>query len=414
MNDMNTGQNLKIAMLSLHSCPIGTLGGRDTGGMNVYIKELTQELGKRGHIVDIYTREHQPKHEQVVSLSPGVRLIHIETGGDEVIPKVAFYSYLQKFICGVENFRSSDGIAYDVMHSHYWLSGLTGKQLQLWWHIPHMTMFHTLGAVKNSTGIGEEESELRIECEREIAHSCDRIIATTQRETDNLVEYYEASPQMIHVTPCGVNPDLFQPADRWRVREELGLDHQKVLLYVGRIDPLKGIDRLLKALPHVSCDGEVNLLVVGGDHHNQEELYALKLLAEGLNIETQVRFLGAVEQNRLPAFYNAADACIIPSYYESFGMVALESLACGTPVISTNVGDIPNIIARDEAGYVIDDNSPRLIGEKITELLSRKRGAVEIETRRSIACNYGWSTIADAMLDEYRELIAHYSTEVTL
>jgi D-inositol-3-phosphate glycosyltransferase len=409
MNDMSTEQNLRIAMLSLHSCPVGMPGGRDTGGMNIYIKELARELGKRGHTVDIYTREHEPKHDQIVYLAPGVRIIHIDTGVDEVIPKVAFYSYLQKFICGVETFRSSNGLEYDTLHSHYWLSGLAGKQLQLWWHVPHLTMFHTLGAVKNSTGKCEEESELRIECEREVARSCERIIATTQRETVNLIECYDALPRLIDVIPCGVNPDLFRPSDNGRARGELGLDHQKILLYVGRIDPLKGIDQLLKALVHVPCNGEVDLLIVGGDHHNEEELQALKLLAESLHIEKQVRFLGAVDQDRLPVFYNAADVCVIPSYYESFGMVVLESLACGTPVISTNVGDIPSIISCDEAGYVVEDTSPRLLGDMITRLLSRKEGAMAPEIRRSIACTYSWLSIADTMINEYRQLIAEYS-----
>ena len=413
---MNTGNNSKrIAMLSLHSCPVGTPGGRDTGGMNIYIKELALQLGKRGHRVDIYTREHQPKHEQVVDLSPDVRIIHIETGGGEDIPKVAFYSYLQKFICGVENFRSADGVEYDVLHSHYWLSGLTGKQLQMWWRVPHVMTFHTLGAVKNSTGIGEDESELRIESEREVVRSCDRIIATTERERNNLIQYYDAPPGIITVIPCGVNLRLFQHMDNEEARRALGFDHQKIVLFVGRIDPLKGIDQLLKSLQHVSCDAPPDLLVVGGDHYNKDELQALKLLAGQLHIEGKVRFLGAVDQDKLPVFYNAADICVIPSYYESFGMVALEALACGTPVISTNVGDIAQIIARDGAGYVIDNNSPRLIGDTISRLLANNgKEALKIKTRRSIARNYSWSTIADKILEEYDALIAGYSSRVNV
>jgi len=224
-------EQLKIAMISLHSCPLGKLGGRDTGGMNVYIRELARELGEKGHIVDIYTRTHKPEHEQIINLGNNNRLIHIEIGATEEIPKIAFYSYLEKFICGVENFRSSNiNSRYDLIHSHYWLSGLTGKHLQLWWHVPHITMFHTLAAVKNNIGIGEDETELRIEGEREVVHSCDRIIAATAREMEELTYYYDAKQQNVTVLPCGVNPYIFKPIEREFAIKELGLSDQTTIL----------------------------------------------------------------------------------------------------------------------------------------------------------------------------------------
>ena len=238
---------LKIAVLSLHSCPRGKLGGKDTGGMNVYIQETSKELGKRGHSVDIFTRTHQPEHPQTMEIGENVRLIHIATGLKEEIPKVAFYSYLQDFMCGIENYRNSGDVHYDLIHSHYWLSGLTGIQLKKWWHVPHIVMFHTLAAVKNDSGLGSNEPELRIENEKDLVQKCDRIIAVTSREKNELIRYYGAPHQSITIIPCGVNLDMFKPANKDKARQKLGLDHQRLLLYVGRLEPLKGLDKLLMA-----------------------------------------------------------------------------------------------------------------------------------------------------------------------
>jgi D-inositol-3-phosphate glycosyltransferase len=406
-------KQLKIAMISLHSCPLGKLGGRDTGGMNVYIQEMAQELGRRGHTVDIYTRAHQPKHKQVVKLGDTIRLIHIETGGDEEVPKIAFYSYLENFMCGTENYRNSVNVRYDLIHSHYWLSGLVGKQLQIWWHIPHLIMFHTLGAVKNNIGIGMDEPELRVASEKELIHVCDRIVAATAREKKELIRYYGASPQKITVIPCGVNLDLFKPLDRETARAELGLDHRKIILFVGRLDPLKGLEQLLKAQSQI-IDTEIPQLMIGGDEHSQDRVQSLQELAVELRIQDRISFLGSIAQEKMPLFYNAADICVIPSYYESFSLVALESLACGTQVIATDVGDMSNIIRHPEAGYVIANNSPDLLALRITSLLPHPgKQAQEIKARQAIAARYGWGNIADMMLQEYSASLRNRCQKIT-
>jgi len=396
---------LRIAMISIHSCPVGTLGGKDTGGMNVYIQELARELGRKGHTVDIYTRVHQPRHEQVVSLGQDVRLIHLETGGDEDIPKIAVYSYLQSFACEIESFRKSQGLHYDLVHSHYWLSGLVGKELRTWWDVPHIVMFHTLGAAKNSIGIGEDEPELRIESEREVVGNCDRIIAATKREGENLIQHYGASPSKIAVIPCGVNLDLFRPIDKETARKRLRLDHEKVILCVGRIDPLKGLDQLLRALTYIKSNEAPRLIIVGGDQHSQDEVHALQRMVRELHIEDQVSFVGTVAQERLPLFYSAADICVIPSYYESFGMVALESLSCGTPIVATDVGGMRHIIRNNEAGRIVEDNTPRQLASKISDLLSEEDQARHVDIRRAAIAVFSWANIADRILYEYDSLL---------
>jgi len=399
-------ERLNIAMISIHSCPLGVLGGRDTGGMNVYIRELAAELAKRGHAIDIYTKAHQPQHGPPINLGQNVRIIHLETGVDEEMPKLAIYDYIQRLASGAEDFRRYNQIQYDLIHSHYWLSGLIGKQLQTLWRVPHAVMFHTLGAVKNSIGIGEYEPELRIESEREVISSCDRIIASTPKEAEDIVKHYGASPDKITVIPCGVNLDLFKPIDKETARRELGLDHQKVILFVGRMDPLKGLEQLLTALTYMDGEKPPLLIIVGGDAHSQAQVQALQCMAKELNIEDRVTFIGSVAQSRLPLFYSASDVCAIPSYYESFGMVALESIACGTPIVANNVGGMRSIIRHSEMGRIVPDNSPHHLASEISELICQSEDeAQHIKTRRDTISNFSWSTIADKILHEYNELI---------
>ena len=399
-------ERLNIAMISIHSCPLGVLGGRDTGGMNVYIRELAAELAKRGHAIDIYTMAHQPQHGPPINLGQNVRIIHLETGVDEEMPKLAIYDYIQRLASGAEDFRRYNQIQYDLIHSHYWLSGLIGKQLQTLWHVPHAAMFHTLGAVKNSIGIGEYEPELRIESEREVISSCDRIIASTTKEMEDLVKHYRASPDKITVIPCGVNLDLFKPIDKETARKELGLDHQKLILFVGRMDPLKGLEQLLTALTYIDGEKPPLLMVVGGDAHSQNQVQALQRMAKELNIEDRITFVGSVAQSRLPLFYSASDVCAIPSYYESFGMVALESLACGTPIVANNVGDMKNIVRHSEMGRIVPDNSPRHLASEISEdIYQPEDEAQHIKTRRDTIAEFSWANIADKILHEYIRLL---------
>ncbi len=402
-------KELRIAIISIHSCPLGTLGGRDSGGMNVYVKELAQELGKKGHTVDIYTMAHQPQHEPIINLGRNVRLIHLEPGSEEELPKIAIYVYIQRLACGIETFRKTEQLQYDLIHSHYWLSGLVGKQLQTWWHIPHVTMFHTLAAVKNSTGIGEEETELRIESEREVVDGCNLIIASTAREKRELIKRYGAHADKIAVIPCGVNPDLFQPMAKDIARRELGLNHQKVILFVGRIEPLKGLEQLLQAFTLIKDEKPPMLMIVGGDDHSQSQVQTLQRMAEDLHIEDRVTFVGSVAQEKLPLFYSAADICAIPSYYESFGMVALESLACGTPIVATNVGGMKRVIRWREMGRVAKDNSPRNLAREMAELLSSDGNqARDIRTRQARMAEFSWSKIADSMLRQYDGLLCRH------
>ena len=407
------GSQLRIAMLSAHSCPVGTLGAKDTGGMSVCIRELAHELGKQGHLVDVYTRIHDPKDPQIVVLGDNARLIHLKAGEDKEIHKLAVYSYLPDFTSNLESFRKDNGLQYDLVFSHYWLSGWVGKYLQQWWHVPHITTFHTLGAVKNAIGIGEEEPELRIKSERDLAQNCQHIIAPTEKEKEELIRHYGAAPQKVSVVPCGVNLELFQPVDKEIAKQQLGLVDDKVVLFVGRIEPLKGIAPLLEAVPYLQNGQRPRLVIIGGDKHSQHEMERLQGVCRDLHIQDSVTFPGLIKQERLPYFYSSADVCVVPSYYESFGLVALESLACGTPVVATDVGDLKNIIRQGETGYVVTDNTPHHLADKITLLLSRQNHDTEstLSIRASVS-HFDWSNIAEGIAREFQLALADYLVPV--
>jgi D-inositol-3-phosphate glycosyltransferase len=404
---------LKIAMLSVHSCPAGRLGRRDTGGMSVYVRELARELGRRGHWVDVYARAHDPTDDQIVELGENARLIHLQAGEVEDIHKLVVYSYLGDFLCELESFTKRSGLQYDLIHSHYWLSGWLGRCVQRWWNVPHITMFHTLGAVKNAIGVGEDEPELRIRAERELAKDCHRIIAATEKEKEDLIRYYDASPETIRVIPCGVNLDLFQPIDKELARRQLGFNDDGIILFVGRIDPLKGIDRLLMAMTYLEKRQGLRLVIIGGDDDGEAEVQRLRRLSQKLHIQDSVTFAGPVRQEELPSYYSAAHVCVLPSYYESFGLVALESLACGTPVVAAGVGGIESVVRQDETGYVVEDNAPLRLAERIAALLSRPDGGIQSASfMRASVLRFGWPNIAEAMIEEYKLLLGSYVAHV--
>lgn len=405
---LGSRESMRIAVLCIHSCPFGELGARDTGGMNVYVRELAQSLGGLGHSVDIFTRLHDQEERRIMRPCEHVRLIHLRAGSDGDMQKLAIYPYLRDFFRELEGFRKGEGLRYDLVHSHYWLSGRVGKWAQEAWDVPHLLMFHTLGAVKNRVGVGEREPDLRIATERQLVDSCDRIIAATERERTDLVRHYGARPDAVGVVPCGVSLELFRPLDKRAARKALGLDlREAIVLYVGRFDALKGLDRLLGAMPRLQPGKRgIRLVIVGGDGEEEQETRRLKALARQLGVQDSVTFAGRVEQHGLPPYYSAADVLAVPSHHESFGLVALESLACGTPVVATRVGALDMLLRGGETGCVVEDGAPPALAEKIGDCLSRVRaGNGRTDGIRASAVPYGWPKIAQAVIGEYRVVL---------
>jgi D-inositol-3-phosphate glycosyltransferase len=395
--------SLRIAMISIHSSPTGDLGTKDTGGMSVYIRELARELALNGHRIDIYTRLLESNGQQVVKLHDNVRLIQLSMGNDGHIPKPALYFHLPDFFRKLENFRTRDGVRYDLIHSHYWLSGRLGRWAQDFWHVPHVIMFHTLGALKNVFGVGEQEPDLRIAVEKKLAKLCHRIVVGAQREKENLIHYYDVPHKKISVIPCGVNLNRFHPINKVKARRQLGFGKDdSLILYVGRFDPLKGLDRLLKAIPHLQHHHHLRVVIIGGDDHQRSASQKLRKMVNRLGIQDIVHFAGRIKQHALPPYYSAADVLVVPSYYESFGLVALESLACGTPVVTTPVGAMESIIREGETGCVLTDSSPSSLAKSIEMFITKENSKVPLSgTIRSSVLKFSWSNIASAIVEEY-------------
>jgi len=398
---------LTIAMLSVHTCPMGDLGARDAGGMNVYVRELALALEALGHRVDLFTRAHGSGHEEVWSLGTDTKLVHLRAGWDGPLPKTEVFGLLPGFARSLESFRGRNKRRYDLVHSHYWLSGWVGRWAAARWGVPHVMMFHTLGAVKNAIGAGPTEPALRLNAEKVLIESSHHVVVATDREGREMLEAYGVGPHSLSVVPCGVNLDLFQPQDRLEARRSLGLSPEEtVFLYVGRFDPIKGLDRLLEAGAILKDSRSFRLLVVGGDD-GQHETRRLKSLAWAAGLKEMTEFVGRVAHEQLPQYYSAADAFILPSYHESFGMAALESLACGTPVIAGPVGGLTEILAVEGCGCLVHNSSASALAEAMETFMDRPaEERWSPQDIRSAVTRFTWSRIARAIVDEYRRALA--------
>jgi D-inositol-3-phosphate glycosyltransferase len=376
--------------------------------MNVYVRELSRTLAATGIEVDIFTRAHQPGENMVSCPSAGVRLVHIPAGARLEMDKLEQYAHIQELSGNLEAFVEQDGAKYDLIHSHYWLSAEAGRDLSRQWGIPHLVMFHTLGAVKARLAVERGESQARLLAEKSAVQSCRRIIAATEREKCDLVRLYDAAPEKIAVIPLGVNLDCFQPQDRSAARRRLGWPEDvPLLLYVGRIEPLKGIDRIVRALGLLDGFPQTRLLVLGGDEKAEEDTAALKVLAGQLGLGERVLFRGAVPQTDLPCYYSAADATVVASYYESFCLVILESLACGAPVVSTDVGVAGSVIVSGENGEMTADNDPARLASALARVLAADYSLwARKEAIRASVKGYGWEVVAGRIVAEYRAALA--------
>lgn len=411
---------LSIAMISYHTCPLAILGGKDTGGMNVYVREMTRYLGRRGVHVDVFTRSQDEHVPHVLhDLGYGNRVVHISAGPEHPLPKKELASYLPQFVDGIMQFAQEKGIHYDLIHSHYWMSGIAAQQLKEKWNVPVIQMFHTLGLMKNRVAQSEAEmeGEYRIDGEHQVLRMADCIVAATLAEQSQLQFLYKADRDKITIIPPGVDISHFYPIPADEAKSAIGVPKDdRMLLFVGRIEPLKGVDTLIRAIAHMRKTGVQTqhphyLAIIGGDPNaNQSdmntEMGRLRGLCRELGLEDMVVFLGKRAQSSLPYYYSAADVLVMPSHYESFGMVALEAMACGTPVVASQVGGLAFLIQDGVTGFVVPGGDHIALSERLTQLISspdlrQQLGAQAAEYAR----NYSWENITSRMINLYREVL---------
>ena len=411
---------MRIAMLSYHTCPLATLGGKDTGGMNVYVREITRQLGAMGIHVDVFTRSQNEHVPHILhDLGYGNRIVHIKAGPEYPLPRKELVSYLPQFVEGIEAFAYSKGISYDLLHSHYWMSGLAAIELKKNWGTPIVQMFHTLGLMKNRVAQSpdEIEGEYRIRGEKEVLKAADRIIAATTAESVQLLWLYQIDDNKVSIIPPGVDVGKFYPIPPDEAKEYIGVPPcGRMLLFVGRMEPLKGLNVLIEAIGimrdnQVLKDNPFCLAIIGGDPDDcteepSLELSRIKELTERYGLQDLVTFLGNRSQDSLPYYYSAAEAVVVPSQYESFGMVALEAMACGTPVVASQIGGLAYLVQDNVTGYTVPVDEPVELADRITTLLQDpslrdRMGAEAVK----LAQDYAWDKIAAKLLPVYESLL---------
>jgi D-inositol-3-phosphate glycosyltransferase len=406
----------RVAVLSVHTSPLDQPGSGDSGGMNVYIHAVAERLAGRGVAVDLFTRCRGGVDHEVKVLGEGIRVVSVKAGPCTPIPKADVPRFLPEFLGGVLRIAREDGNGYDVVHSHYWLSGWVGRAAKRALKAPLVASFHTLGKVKNySLARGEPpEPPVRLAGEQAVIAEADRILAPTPSEASHLVGLYRAEADHIRIVPPGVDHTLFLPRDRTAARERLHLAGLRLALYVGRLQPHKGPDVAVRTLAEAiardpDAAADLVLAIVGGPSGPDKgaEMARLMELAGALGVSERVMLFPPQPQAKLADFYAAADVVLVPSRSESFGLVALEAQACGTPVVAAHVGGLRYVVQDGVTGFLVEGHDPTDHADHLLRLLRdpRLHEAMGAEAARQ-APRFTWDATADAVLGVYREVLA--------
>src|SRR5918993_18914 len=366
----------KIAFISEHASPLATIGGVDSGGQNVYVGELARHLVEIGYSIDIFTRCDNAELPQVINWIPGVKVMHIKAGPSEFIEKEKLLPYMREFSANMESFIKSNSETYRLVHANFWMSAMVAADIKRIFGIPFIVTFHALGFVRKLyQGDQDKFPPERLEIERQVVKDADHIIAECPQDKEDLMQYYHASEEKITIIPCGFNPHEFYPMDRLLARMFLKLDpSENIILQLGRMVPRKGVDNVIRAFAKTRRTGiAMRLLIVGGETDDADpekdlEIGRLQKLAEEEGVSDAVTFTGRRNRALLRFYYAAADLFVTTPWYEPFGITPLESMACGTPVIGSNVGGIKYSVRDGETGYLVPPRDPDLLAERLAYL----------------------------------------------
>ncbi len=394
----------RIAVISVHGCPMVVPGMRAAGGMNVSLRNIAPLLADAGVCVDVFTRSHHLGGPQAVEMSLRSRTIHIPAG-DPGLTRGETYPHLPEFQEGLLRFLEEESLTYDLVHSHYWLSGEIGRSVADRLAVPHFTSFHTIAAVKERAS-DEPEPPQRHAAESRIARSADGIFALTEKERADIGDLLGADTERVRVVPGGVDLERFAPRDRTQARDRLGLSHhEKIVLFVGRPEPFKGPDVLVRALAYLREPSHVRLLLVGGSEieHSVDWIYDI---ANQAGMRDRVQWQPAIPQADLPDFYAAADVCAVPSHHESFGLAALEAMACGRPVLASTVAGLESLIDDGRTGSLVGTHDPMDFACSLEELLNNPLRRERMgEAAHQAAATYTWEAAASRTLDGYAAVL---------
>ncbi|HEY1446466.1 MAG TPA: glycosyltransferase [Acidimicrobiales bacterium] len=414
----------RLAVLSLHTSPLAQPGTGDGGGMNVYVRELTAALARTGVACDVFTRAWSPDLAPVVEVEPGLRVHHVPAGPAECVPKEALPAAVEEFTANVLGRMAADtgsggteggGLPYTSVHANYWLSGLSGHVIKHELNLPLVCTFHTLDRVKAESMPEEVEADMphrRAEAEASIIECSDAVLASCSVEADQIASLYGGEPGRIRIVPPGVDHAFFGPGHRPQARRALGLPLDgRLLLFVGRIQPLKRADVAIETLAELRAEGgePYRLVVVGGPSgpHGEKSLQALHDVADARGVRELVHFIEPQPHELLSSYYRAADVCLVPSRSESFGLVALEAAACGTPVVASAVGGLTTLVDDGHTGFLVDEPDPRAYAAAVRRVFDQPLGPERLSTASVLRARlYTWRAAAATLVELHDELAA--------
>jgi D-inositol-3-phosphate glycosyltransferase len=412
-----------IALISEHANPLARLGGVDAGGQNVYIGELSQHLAHIGHSVDIFTRRDAPTQPAIVEWMPGVRVIHLSVGPSHHLPKAQLWPLMPQFRDALLTFIQNESVRYDVVHGNYWMSGWVAAELGRLCHLPTVQLFHAIGTTRRRfLQQGDTSLDECIRIETEVVQRVDHVVAQCPNEWSELVNDYDADPHKLVLIPGAVNTSLFRPLPRMLARQSLGLESHEltpetqVLVYVGRLLPRKDIRTIIRALAllRTRLSQPVVLLVVGGETADANpahtsEVAVLTQLAEQLGVGKQVIFVGHRSQEQLPFYYGASDVVVTTPWYEPFGLTVLEGMACGRPVIGSQVGGLAFTILDGQTGFLVPPQEPEALAQRLAFLLQKPelRDQLGQAARRRVEQEFTWALTARRFAALYQQLLVH-------
>jgi D-inositol-3-phosphate glycosyltransferase len=411
----------RLAVLSLHTSPLSQPGTGDGGGMNVYVRELSAALARAGVACDVFTRAWSDDLPSVIDIEPGFRVHFVSAGPPSPMAKEALPSVVEEFADSVlKAMQGSEGLGtewdvpFDAVHANYWLSGIAGHLIKHRLNLPLLSTFHTLDRVKAEASPEEVEADAphrRAEAEATIIRCSDTVLASCSVEAAQISELYGADPSRIRIVAPGVDQAFFGPGDRRQARRALGLSGPgPLLLFVGRIQPLKGVGVAVRALAGLTADHpDARLVIVGGPSgpHGDIEVARIEALVDELGLGDRVVFVPPQPHELLSTYYRASDVCLVPSRSESFGLVALEAAACGTPVVASDVGGLRSLIDHGRTGYLVEESSPEAFAAWVRQILAEPLLAERLSTGAVLrARRYTWARAAHLLTEIYADLTA--------
>ncbi len=405
----------KIAFISEHASPLASLGGVDSGGQNVYVAELARYIALKDYEIDIFTRCDHHTLPEVVEWAPGVRVIHVAAGPAHTVPKEELMQYMDEFTESMLRFIEEQQVSYALVHANFWMSAMVAMNLKKQLDLLFVVTFHALGHVRR---IHQKEQDKfppeRLMIEEQAVQEADHVIAECPQDMEDLIKLYGADAEKISIIPCGFSSLEFYPVSRLKARERTELHPgEKIILQLGRMVPRKGVENVVRSLARLRhAAGKVRLVVVGGecDHPDPQhcpEIARLQQVAFEQGVLDSITFVGRKDRSMLKYYYSAADIFITTPWYEPFGITPLEAMACGTPVIGSNVGGIKYSVADGKTGFLVPPNDPDALAEKISVLFGDPAllQTMKENSIKRVNALFTWAKVANSMIGLYNEIL---------